>query len=258
MGLLEVLNTTPVVLTILLLFSFLPPVMFLVWVRNTERYGREPWAVVIKMFLWGAVFAVIIAIVLSLLLAVAYNTIVPVYVALGNQQTLQTIVLALVIAPFVEEGAKAIGVFGATFNINQVQDGIVYGASSGLGFSATENLFYGVAVLIAMGPALSISLIVLRSVSSTLLHASATSAVGYGIGKNVVSKGRYRVLPFYLLAVGMHSCFNFFASFGELLKDSLGDYAGLIGFAAAWILAIVAFSLARARIIKDEKSSPVN
>lgn len=253
MGLLDAINTPPVILAVLLVFSFLPPIIFLVWTRNTERYGREPWLVVIKIFLWGAVFAVIIAIVLSMLLMAAYNTIAPVYVALGSEQTIQTIVLALIIAPFVEEGAKAIGVYGAAYNINQVQDGIVYGAASGFGFSATENLFYGTVVLVTYGPTLSISLIVMRSVSSTLLHASATSTTGYGIGKNIVSKGRYRVMPFYLLAVGMHSCFNFFASFGELLKGSLGDYAGLIGFTAAWILAIVAFSLARSRIIKGEK-----
>ncbi len=257
MGLLEVLNTPPVVLSVLLLFSFLPPVMFLIWVRNTERYRREPWPVVIKMFLWGAVFAVIIAIVLSLLLAVAYDSVVPVYVALGDQQTLQTIVLALVIAPFVEEGAKAVGVYGATYNINQVQDGIVYGASSGLGFSATENLFYGVVVLVAMGPTMSISLIVLRSVSSTLLHASATSATGYGIGKSVVTGGRTRVIPFYLLAVGMHSCFNLFASLGTLFQASIGDYAGLIGFTAGCIFAITAFSATRAKIIRSGRSDSV-
>ena len=195
MGLFDVLNTPYVILVVLLLFSFLPPILFLIWTRNTERYGREQWHVVLKVFIWGAVFAILIAVFISTILMFLYSRFVPVYVVLGGDPTVQTLVLALIIAPFVEEGAKALGVYTAWYAVSEVEDGIVYGAASGFGFSATENLVYGVAALIAGGPALSITVIVIRSISSTFLHASATSVSGYGIGKHMVLGGRQRVLP---------------------------------------------------------------
>ncbi len=49
---------------VLVLFAFLPPILFAVWIRNTERYGREPWWAIARAFLWGAVFAVIVALAL--------------------------------------------------------------------------------------------------------------------------------------------------------------------------------------------------
>lgn len=252
MGLLDFLNTPYAVVVVLLIFAFLPPMAFLIWVRNTERYGREPWFAVIKVFVWGAVFAVIISIFLSLGLTWLYNRFAPAYVILGSEQTLESLVVVLVVAPFVEEGAKAIGVYTTAYNINEVEDGIVYGAASGLGFSATENLFYGIAALVMLGPAGSITLIVVRSISSTLLHASATSTTGLGIGKSLVSGGKNRVAPYYLIAVAMHASYNFFASFGELYKSSFGDNGYLFGFAAAWIFAIIAFSVLRGKISKGE------
>ena len=252
MGLEELLTSPSVVLSVLLLFSFLPPILFLIWVRNSERFAREPWFAVIKVFVWGAIFAVIIAILLSWGASWLYDRYAPPYVLFGTKQTIETFVLVLVIAPFVEEGAKAIGIYTASFNITEVEDGLVYGAASGLGFSATENLFYGVAAMVTLGPAVSVQLIMLRSVSSTLLHASATSATGFGIGRNAVSNGRYRVLPFYLTAVTMHAAFNFFASFGGLYRSVFGDVADTFGFWAALIFAVVTFSLMRFRILKKD------
>ncbi len=251
MGLFDVLNTPYAILIILLLFSFLPPLIFLIWTRNTERYGREPWHVVIKVFIWGAVFAVLIAAVISTALMFLYSRFVPVYMALGADPTVELLVLALVVAPFVEEATKALGIYTAWYAVSEVEDGIVYGAASGFGFSATENLFYGVAALIAGGPTLSITVIVVRSISSTFLHASATSVTGYGIGRHMVLGGKKKVLPFYLIAVGMHSLFNFFASFGTLYEGSFGEAAYMFSFVTAWIFAIVAFSIIRSRIRKE-------
>ena len=255
MGLLDFFGTPQAFIIILLLFSFLPPILFLIWTRNTERYGREPWLIVIKVFVWGAVFSVIVAVFVSAALFQIYTSVAPAYVLFGSKQTLEALVLAVVIAPFVEEAAKALGVLGATAYMNRVQDGIVYGAASGLGFSATENLFYGVAFLVEFGPRASIMLVIVRSVSSTLLHASATSATGYGMGKRAVSGGATRVMPYYLLAVGMHASFNLLVSLSELYRGTIGDSAYLL-VVAAWIFAIVAFGVARGRIMKGDRARP--
>src|SRR5256712_5682334 len=101
------------------------------------------------MFLWGAVFAVIIGIILEAILALPFQVVGPLnqYIArrFGDPDTFILILVALVIAPFVEEFAKAYGVLRRQFVIREPEDGFVYGATSGFGFSATENLLYGVA-----------------------------------------------------------------------------------------------------------------
>jgi len=248
----SLLETPGFILVVLLLFAFIPPIAFLIWTRNSEKYAREPWLLVFKVFLWGAVFAVIIAVLIESILVSIYGRVVPVYVAFGNDPTIQSLVLAMIIAPFVEEGAKALGIYTASYAINEVQDGIVYGAASGFGFSATENLLYGFAAFLAFDPRTAIVLIVLRSISSTLLHASATSVTGLGVGKHLALGGRHRVAPYYLLAVAMHSSFNLLASLGELYQNRLGDLASAVGVMAACIFAVVAFGLVRGRIHKGE------
>src|SRR2546426_547504 len=59
------LASSPYFLLILFIAAFALPLVYLVWIRNSPRYGREPWPTVLKTFAWGAVFSVIIAIILS-------------------------------------------------------------------------------------------------------------------------------------------------------------------------------------------------
>ena len=234
------------VLVILAVASFTPPLVFLGVVRRTERYGQEPLGRVLRTFAWGAIFAVIIAILLSVLLLTVYQEIDRVYVFSGRFPNLETIVLALVIAPFAEEFAKGVGVYLAAPMIDEPEDGLVYGAAAGFGFGATENLIYGLAALLDPNGGLEVSLLVIgiRSVSSALLHASSTGAFGYGIALSRIWSHR-SAFPYYLLAVGMHATYNFFASLGALGETTFGESAALIGLAGAIGLAVGAFILTR-------------
>lgn len=173
------------------------------------------------------------------------------------------LVLVVFIAPIAEEIAKALGVFRVGRFINEIEDGLVYGAAAGLGFAATENLLYGAVAYLAgiaegasSAEALGSSLVLIgvRSFSSVLLHASATAAFGYGIARSRLSTRPASILPFYLLAVLMHGVYNFFASFGELFTSRYGDAAALIGFVAAVSLALLAVGLARSAIGRQERT----
>src|SRR6266540_2340610 len=192
-------------LVILAVSAFVPPLLFLAVVRGTERYGREPWSRVLRTFFWGAVFAVIIASILELLLFAVYNRYVP--IRLLQNQNLGTIVLVLLIAPIVEELAKGIGVYLARPMIDEPEDGLVYGAAAGFGFAASENLLYGLLALTLPGGSLGESIVVIgvRSISSSLLHATASGTFGYGIALNRLWPHLHTALPYYLLAVMMHS-----------------------------------------------------
>ncbi len=246
-------GTLLVEVVVLVLFSFLPPVVFVVWIRNTERYGREPWGMIVGMFMWGAIFAVIIGAVLSLVFLLVFAAATPVEQILARRfADPATILLALVIAPFTEEFAKAFGVLRRSFVIREPEDGFVYGATSGLGFSATENLLYGAAAFAIGGIAASLVVIAVRSLSSSFLHASATSLTGYGIARNRLWGSRYSALPWYLAAVAMHAAFNGVASLGVLLEEQYGDPGILLVLAGAIVFAFVAISVVRGKIMEHD------
>lgn len=202
----------------LFLVAFVPSLLYTIWIRNTERYSREPWLRVIGVFLWGAVFAIIISIVLEILAILFYQgAVVREYQLFADDPTLQTLVIVCIIAPIVEEAAKGYGVHRKWRFMRELEDGLVYGAACGLGFAATENLLYE-AVALEEGIMAFITLAIVRSVSSSLLHASATAVTGYGVSRRALGLGR-SVTPFYLLAVLMHSLFNLLASYSLIMDD---------------------------------------
>ncbi|MEE9267859.1 MAG: PrsW family glutamic-type intramembrane protease [Thermoplasmata archaeon] len=137
-------------------------------------------------------------------------------------------------------------------HINEVEDGVVYGAAAGLGFAATENVAYGAVAFAAAGLGASLILIGVRSFSSALLHAAATGTFGYGVAVNKLGSGK-TLLPFYLLAVLMHGTYNFFAGLGELFVQDLGVAAASIGLIVAVVLALIAISLARSTIARYDR-----
>ncbi len=168
-------------------------------------------------------------------------------------QNLDLLVLAVVIAPIAEEFAKGIGVYLARPIIDEPEDGLIYGAASGLGFAASENLLYALAFLLTTGElATSLFVIGIRSISSALLHAAASAAYGYGIGLTRLWPGRFSAFPYYVLAVVMHSLFNLLASIGEWSSQTYGETAAAITLAAAVVLAIGAFTAIRAKITRED------
>ncbi|MEE9115540.1 MAG: hypothetical protein V3U09_01430, partial [Thermoplasmata archaeon] len=64
------------VFLILVVSSFVPPLIYMVWLRNSERFSKEPMSQVLKVFVWGAIFGVIIASILSLAVHYILNSFV--------------------------------------------------------------------------------------------------------------------------------------------------------------------------------------
>lgn len=236
-----------VIAVIIVLVAFVPSILYLVWIRNTERFSREPYGRLLRVFFFGAIVSVLIAVVFELILAVIFNqNIERVYQYLGENPSLPTIVLACVIAPFVEEAAKGVGILRARRLLTELENGIVYGAAVGLGFAATENLLYENAALIEGGAQAFIATAVIRSISSALLHATASSVLGLGIARKTLRMGGWTV--YYLAAVGMHSLFNFAASFGVLYEERFGEIAYSIGLIAALAMVFIGVSAMRSKI----------
>lgn len=217
--------------------SFLGPLVFAAWVRNQERYAPEPWSSVLLAFAWGATGAIVLALVLSAVLAV--GSVRPVGVS-------SALVSAVVVAPLVEEATKGLGLRWVSDEHVEAEDGLVYGAAAGLGFSATENLAYGVTAYFDGGLDPLVWTIGLRTFTSSLLHASASALVGYALWRGRAGSGSTALVAvFYAAAVLLHAVFNVAASV-QLWAAFLAGVA----------IAVGGFSWVRARVRELDRAPP--
>lgn len=196
----------------LVALAFIPPLLYLLWLRSRERFDREPMAPVLTAFVYGGSFGVAIAVVLHLVFDFGYQQ------AGGPFPLEQEFVAAVLIAPIVEEFAKALGLGRFRRRLREVEDGIIYGAGLGLGFAATENLVYGITALLGSGFSDAFVTVVVRIFSSMLLHSSASALLGFGYGMAVLQgRGLSTLIPYYLVAVLLHGVYNFLVSTQELV-----------------------------------------
>ncbi len=236
-------------LAILILVSLVPALIYLSWVRGTERFRQNDWGSILRAFAYGAFFATIVAAILELLL-VALGTslsgqfVGPEFVFLNGNSTAGAFFLVLVIAPFVEEALKGSGVYVYRDRLRSVADGPVYGASVGLGFGFFETFLYGLSAFVVGGLVAGIALILVRSVSSVLLHGSSTGMFGYGFARSRFHVPGAGTGSYYLVAVGMHAGFNALASLAAIvvLVGITGVGATLASYFA--LLAAIAFAFA--------------
>ena len=208
-------------LIILVIMAFLPPIIYAIWIRNTEKYNPEKWKPIIICFIWGATIAVIAAIILELIL---HMSLVPSI----DDPNLLSLIAVIVIAPFAEELTKplALSLKSIKKELVEIEDGLIYGAVAGLGFSATENLLYG-AEFFSKGLLYFFILISIRSFGGCLLHASATAWTGYGYGKAIMKHSSIlKVIPYFILAMIVHSFYNTILSF-NILGAAIGLIAAL-------------------------------
>mgnify|MGYP002883052584 CR=1 FL=1 len=193
---------------ILLLLSVfcatIPMITFLAVVWWLDRYDREPVWLVLITFMWGAVGAIIGALVTgipsSFLLKLAIGT--------GAANTLSPVI----IAPLTEEPLKALILFLVirSKHFDNVTDGFVYGAAAGLGFGMTENFLYFASV-IQGGFGIWLQTVIIRTLFSAVMHATATATVGAALGY-----ARFRPIPLqgaiviggFSIAIGMHALWN--------------------------------------------------
>lgn len=176
----------PRVLIAIAIVSFVPAMIYLVIIRNSERYGREKWRTVLGAFFWG-----ILAALMSVFLELFADLLVP----LGMGLT------ALVVAPVVEEVTKPLIFFGT--KEREAEDLIIKCASSGIGFACLENFLYFSGAEASLLPLI----VFIRTLDGFMMHSATSGFTGAGIARG--SPG-----PYLILAMMMHSLSNFLVSFG--------------------------------------------
>ena len=239
-----------------IIFSLIAPIGYLAWVRKTERYNTEAWGPLLRAFGYGAFIGTFISAILEGIFLLAYSSVIQPDLGLPGGADATLVILAVVIAPFIEEGMKGLGVWNMRGQVRYVADGLVFGAAVGFGFSFVENMLYGVSALSAGGFMALLATIIVRSISSSLLHGSATAMTGLGVAENQLRKGvGHSLAAYYLLAVAMHASFNVLASItvilpllGVKVPAQYENALVILSLMAAIIYAFSVFSHVRTRI----------
>jgi RsiW-degrading membrane proteinase PrsW (M82 family) len=142
-----------------------------------DRYEKEPLALLVASFLWGAIPAVIFSLIAELALGVPVSRLV--------RPATASLVEAAVVAPVAEEVFKGAALLLLLFffqrEVDSAIDGILYGGLVGFGFAAVENTLYFASGLMEEGLGGFAALALFRAFIFGLNHALFTGLLGLGL-----------------------------------------------------------------------------
>ena len=191
------------------LAAIIPMSIYLVLIWKFDRYDREPFKLVFTNYLWGALGAIVLALLGSFLLTAVASFFI-------NDNLQLSRFGAIVVAPIVEETTKGMFLLITISNkkFDNITDGIVYGGAIGLGFGMTENFLYFVSYADSIPN--WIMLVVVRSLFSAVMHCVSTATLGAFLGfAKFKASGKKMLYAFVGLVTAMliHSIWNFSLSF---------------------------------------------
>jgi len=253
------LITVLVVLTALVVSAgLLLIVVALVW--WFDRYDREPLHLVAVVFLWGASVAPTVSVMAVTALGRVVDGSFPA-ASLG-------VIDISILAPFVEETAKAVGVLLVvllTDKFDNPTDGVVYGTAVGLGFAVTENIVFALGALPeSSGTGGILMLVGGRTLLSAGVHALSSAVFGGLVGYAVWSPKRAARLGWscagLALAIALHSAWNTALLYvGPFSPDGTlrGWLAFLPSLYVVYVVILTAFLHSEHRILKRELAEEV-
>lgn len=217
-----------------------------------DRWEPEPIWTRVAVLVWGAGVATLAASVVN------QASLADVSQATGDAQGALAVV-AVGVAPFVEEALKGLGVVIVVVwrrtSINSPLDGVVYAGYAGAGFAFVENIGYFLQAGGAGGTALTVTF-VLRAVLSPFVHPMATSFTGFFLGLAVTRMRAPHAWLWmgalgWLLASGVHAMWNAIASFAGGIGPWLAYYLLLeVPLFIAWVTILLAASAREGRTIQ--------
>ena len=159
---------------ILLAAAVLPAIYLLSKVYKMDTIEKEPWSILRKLLLWGAISGIPAALAESLLTGVLLG-------AFTEGTVLYNLVFAFVVAALVEESFKFFFLYKFTFKdpaFNYRFDGVVYAVFVSMGFAILENVLY----VFQGGLTVTIS----RALLALPLHAACGVYMGIAFGRQKV------------------------------------------------------------------------
>lgn len=192
-----------------LIAAVAPMALYLIIIWKMDKNEREPLAMILFHFIWGAFGAIILGLIGSVILTLFLS----VHLFSESQHGL---IQTIIFAPFAEEIAKGVFLLWTVNSrkFDNLTDGIVYGSAIGLGFGMTENFTY----FLSYGDTFAswLYLVIVRSLFSAVMHCIATATFGAFLAIFKFSKHPLRsILPFagMLIAMLIHFLWNASVSF---------------------------------------------
>ncbi|MBT5016246.1 PrsW family intramembrane metalloprotease [Candidatus Peregrinibacteria bacterium] len=210
----------------LFILAIAPSIALIVLFYLRDKYDKEPWGLLVKVFLLGALAIVPVAFIeMGLFWVFGLDPYVP-------SSLLANLLSALFLVAVIEEGAKFFIVRKFAWKkkaFNEPYDGIMYAVIASLGFATIENILYVLPMGIEIG--------LLRAFLSVPMHALTAVIMGYYIGLAKYSKDPYvtrHLVKGFVVAVLFHGFFNFFVS--SQVEFLIGMAPILIGY--AWLVGL--------------------
>jgi RsiW-degrading membrane proteinase PrsW (M82 family) len=212
--------------------SVVPALIYGIILWWFDRYEKEPTALLVAAFLWGAIPAI--------LLSLFFQIVLDIPISEFTDPASAALIGASVVAPITEEifkaGALALLLVFFRKEIDSAFDGIIYGCMAGLGFAAVENILYLGVEAFESGVAGVVTLGLLRVLIFGLNHPLFTGLTGWGIALARTSRNWIVkiIAPFIGLGLAMlaHATHNLGVSFPDLcwpcLVAWLSDWGGVL------------------------------
>ena len=187
--------------------GFAPGIFWLWYFYSRDKIEPEPRALVAKIFFYGVLITVPVAIVEGIVSGVAVSLLTP---AIG------AFLLAVVVAPIVEEYGKFYVVRNSVYQskeFSEPMDGILYGAAAALGFAALENAWYILYAFLS-SPIEAVTTFTFRALISVPAHPLISSIWGFSLGQakfGLSSNPQGAILRGLFLAMLLHGVFNLLA-----------------------------------------------
>jgi RsiW-degrading membrane proteinase PrsW (M82 family) len=212
--------------------SIVPALVYGVILWWFDRYEKEPTALLVAAFLWGAIPAI--------LLSLFFQIVLDIPISEFADPASAGLIGASIVAPITEEMFKA-GVLALLLvffrkEIDSAFDGIIYGCMAGLGFAVVENILYLGSEVFESGVGGVILLGLLRVLIFGLNHPLFTGLTGWGIAVARTSRSWIVkiIAPFVGLGLAMlaHAVHNLGVSFPDLCWPCLvawvSDWGGVL------------------------------
>lgn len=186
----------------LLIVALGPVFVILIYIYIRDKYEKEPWKLLVKTFVAGALITIPIIFVEEILSSFAVD----------QEGLWNAAYTAFIVAGFTEELFKYLVVFLFILknsNFNERFDGIVYAVFVSLGFAAVENILYVYNYGMNTG--------FLRAITAVPAHAIFGIVMGFYFGKSLFnSRKKYLFLALFM-PILLHGIYDFMIMSGKEL-----------------------------------------
>ncbi|MDD5702453.1 MAG: PrsW family intramembrane metalloprotease [Dehalococcoidales bacterium] len=192
---------------IIIVMAAIAPCAFWLWlIYRGDKFKPEPKRLVIRIFFFGAIVAIPVAVVEAFLYPGTIE---------GTLSVPTAAYVAFVVAGFTEELGKflvvRLGVYSHP-HFEEPADGLIYSAAAALGFASLENIVY----VVSFG----LEVIVVRGLFSNLAHVVFSALWGYPLGLRKVGMLKHPSWTWLGLLAAMiaHGIFDFLLFTGSVLS----------------------------------------